>query len=107
MENVIERFMWASYTVTRLRWSNITGTATLINPFVSYSDRNTIFIRFLLLSFQVAGITANTEQNIAPLVPLSGPSPLQLANEPHMSIVASENAGWVQSNNLLVLYWDQ
>jgi len=41
----------------------------------------------------VAGITANTEQNIAPLVPLSGPSPLQLSNEPHMSIVASENAG--------------
>ncbi|KAG5683496.1 hypothetical protein PVAND_012773 [Polypedilum vanderplanki] len=44
----------------------------------------------------VAGITANTEQNIAPpLVPLSGPSPLQLPNpnETHMSIVASENAG--------------
>jgi hypothetical protein len=49
---------------------------------------------FLFLPLQVAGITANTEQNIAPLVPISGRSPLlQLSNEPHMSIVASENAG--------------
>lgn len=47
----------------------------------------------LFCVLQVAGITANTEQNIAPIVPLSGPSPLQLTDEPLMSIVASENAG--------------
>lgn len=52
-----------------------------------------MLINLILLSFQVAGITANTEHNIAPTAPLSGPLPLQLANEPHMSIVASENAG--------------
>lgn len=46
----------------------------------------------IIVYFQVAGITANTEQHIAPIVPLSGPSSLQLTNE-HMSIVASENAG--------------
>lgn len=46
-----------------------------------------------MCQFQVAGLSTNTEQNIAPLVPLPGRSPLQLANEPHMSIVASENAG--------------
>ncbi|CAG9803260.1 unnamed protein product [Chironomus riparius] len=50
-------------------------------------------MKLIVLTRMVAGITANTEQNIAPLVPLSGPSPLQLSNEPHMSIVASENAG--------------
>lgn len=47
----------------------------------------------------MAGITANTEQTIAPTVPPTGP--LQLANEPHMSIVATENAGWVSSYFLL------
>lgn len=48
--------------------------------------------QFFFTFFQVAGVSATTEQSSAPSVPQQGSSTLQLTDEPHMSI-AAENAG--------------
>uniref|UniRef100_A0A336MLM1 CSON013975 protein n=1 Tax=Culicoides sonorensis TaxID=179676 RepID=A0A336MLM1_CULSO len=56
----------------------------------------------------VAGVSATTEQSLAPKATTQGHLPLTLADEPHMSIATAENAGlvpcdipnqWINNNN--------
>lgn len=54
---------------------------------------NLIEILFFSNLFQVAGVSATTEQQSAPPALIQGGSSLRLADEHHMSITATENAG--------------
>ncbi|KAL1400564.1 hypothetical protein pipiens_007320, partial [Culex pipiens pipiens] len=50
----------------------------------------------------VAGVSATTERLTAPPAPPQGHSPLQLLDEPHMSIAAAENAGEITPEDRLL-----
>lgn len=58
-----------------------------------FINRIRIEILLILFIFQVAGVSATTEHQTAPPVLVQGVSSLPLADEHHMSIAATENAG--------------